>query len=222
VKFIASAIGRCVKLFSWEEIRPVHGMGPAMLAAAINERFGFNVRPTIPVPAGVNATFGDGVTAIGEAVISIQKFDTYSDGFGVDCANTDDAGAVADQMIQWAQTDLGFREFSRPPKTIFLSQVVVEFSPEFENIFKSWNKLQSFLTDTAQKRYGFDKNINVQRIQWRGDAHAIVNNTLVSDYWIERKVGEPFSSNRWHCSGPHPTADWIEMLEVIERLAIAQ
>jgi hypothetical protein len=221
VKFIASSIGRCLKLFSWEEVRPVHGMGPAMLAAAITERFGFQVRPTIPLVPDSNARFLDGVATIGEGIIAIQKFESYTDGFGVDCANTEDASLVADELIKWAQTSLGFRDFSRPPKTIFQSQVVVEFSPEFENIFKAWDKLQLLLTGPAQTRYGFDKNINVQRIQWRGDPHTIVNNTLVSDYWIERKMGEPFSSNRWHCAGPLPTDEWIALLEGIERLAIA-
>jgi hypothetical protein len=220
VNFIASSIGRCIKLFSWEEIRPVHGMGPAMLAAAITERFGFQVRPTIPLPPDTKATFADGVTTVGDTVIAIQKFESYSDGFGVDCANTDDAGLVADELIKWAQTDLGFRVFSRPPKTIFLSQVVVEFSPEFENIFKSWNKLQSLMSGPVQRRYGFDQSVSVQRLQWRGDPHAIVNNALVSDFWIERKAGEPFSSNRWHCSGALPTEEWVELLGVLERLAV--
>src|ERR1700754_4863116 len=192
-----------------------------MLAAALTEKFGFQVKPALPLPPDANAKFGDGFAAIGDAVLAIQKFESYRDGFGVDCANTEDAGLVADEIIKWAQIDLGFRDFIRPPKTIFLSQVLVELSPDFEKIFGPWSKLQSLLSGTSQKRYGFDAAINVQRLQWRSDSHTVVNNLLVSDYWIERKAGEPFTSNRWHCSAPLPTDDWVALLEEIERLAVA-
>jgi hypothetical protein len=98
--------------------------------------------------------FGDGVTTINGSPIAIQKFDIYSDGFAVDCANTDDAVLVSDEIFKWAQTDLGFRDFIRAPKIVYLSQVMVEFAPEFENLFKRRAALQNLLNGAAQKRYG--------------------------------------------------------------------
>jgi hypothetical protein len=220
VKLIASTIGRCVKLFAWEEVRPLHGVNSAILAAAIAEQFNFQTRPKPPVPLDAVIKFGDGVAAINGALIAIQKFDIYSDGFAVDCTNTDDAKLVSDEIFRWAQTDLGFRDFIRAPQIVYQSQVTVEFSPEFENLFKGWKKLQELLNSSAQQRYGFSEDINVHRMQWRGDPQTLVNNVLVSDFWIERKAGEPYSSDRWHCHGVLPTAEWLALLQDIENLAI--
>jgi hypothetical protein len=221
VKLIASTNGRCVKLFSWDEVRPAHGIGSSILAAALAERFEFQIRPPIPIPPDAVARFGDGSARIDGTLIAIQKFEVYSDGFAVDCSNTDDARLVSDEIFKWAQSDLGFKEFVRPPKIVFVSQVTVEFSPEFENIFMGWKKLQALLNGSVQGRYAFKQDVNIFRLHWRGDPFTIVNNLLVSDFWIERKVGEPFSSNRWHCSGPLPTDEWVRLLEAIESLALS-
>jgi hypothetical protein len=221
VKFIGSLVGRCVKLFAWEEARPVHGVNSAILAAAIAEQFNFQVRPKPPITTDAVIKFADGSVVLDGALIAIQKFDIYSDGFAVDCSHTADAKLVSDEIFRWAQTDLGFRELVRPAKIVYLSQVTVEFAPEFEDIFKGWKRLQGLLNGSVQDRYGFNQDVNVHRVQWRGDPHTIVNNTLVSDFWIERKFGEPYSSNRWHCSGPLPTDEWLSLLEAIEGSAIS-
>jgi hypothetical protein len=86
--------------------------------------------------------------------------------------------------------------------------------------FKSWKKIQGLLHASTHQRYGFSQNIDVHRVHWRGDPHTIVNNTLISDFWIERKVGEPYSSNRWHCHGVLPTDEWASLLGAIEKLAV--
>ena len=160
------------------------------------------------------------LAVINGTLIAIQKFEIYSDGFAVDCTNTDDAKLVSDDIFRWAQTDLGYREFIRQPRLIYQSQITAEFDPQFENIFKGWRKLQNLLNASVQQRYGFNQDVNVHRLQWRGDSHTIVNNTLVSDFWIERKVAESYSSNRWHCHGVLPTNEWISLLEAIEKLAV--
>jgi hypothetical protein len=221
MKLIGSTIGRCVKLFAWEEVRPLHGISGAILAAAVAEQFNFQIRPPVPIPSDAIIKFGDGSVIVNGAMTAIQKLDLYSDGFSVDCSNTDDAKLVSDEIFKWAQTELGYRDFIRPPKIIYLSQVTVEFSPEFENIFKGWKKLQSLLNEKAHQRYGFSQNVDVHRMQWRGDPHTVVNNTLVSDFWIERKAGEAYSSNRWHCHGVLPTDEWLSLLETIEAMAVA-
>ena len=164
--------------------------------------------------------FADGSIEIDGALIPIQKFDLYSDGYAVECSQTDDAKCVSDAIFNWAKTDLAYREFVRPPKIIYQSQVIVEFAPGFENLFKTWKRIQSILNESVQNRYGFDQDVSAYRVQWRGDAQTIVNNVLVSDFWIERKLGEPYSSNRWVCTGPLPLADWLALLEVIENLAL--
>jgi hypothetical protein len=186
----------------------VHGINSALLAAALAERFNFQIRPSTPIPPDTVVKFAEGLANIDGAIIAIQKFDLYSDGFAVDCSNTDDAKLVSDEIFRWAQTDLGYRDFVRPPKVDYLSQVTIEFAPDFENIFRGWKKLQSILNECTQQRYGFNQDINVHRLQWRGDAFTVVNNTLVSVFWIERKAGKPYSANRWHCHGVLPTNEW--------------
>ncbi|MGJ4924812.1 hypothetical protein ACQR1H_31175 [Bradyrhizobium sp. HKCCYLRH2015] len=220
MRLIASVIGRCLKLFSWEEIRPVHGISPAILASAIADRFQFQIKPPLPLPPDSVAKFGDGSVVIGDILIAIQRLETYSDGFSVDCSNTDDAKLVSDEIVNWAQADLGFKPFIRPPKHVFLSQVTVEFAPEFENIFRGWKRLQALLGERAKSRYEFTQDVNLLRLQWRGDPFTLANNTLLSDFWIERKAAEPFSANRWHCSGALPTSEWVELLEAMERIAV--
>lgn len=191
-----------------------------MLAAALSERFGFQTRPTFPLVSDASAKFTDGAAVVDGTLIAIHKLESYTDGLGVDCTNTDDAKLVLDEIFKWARAELGFRDFIRPPKDIFISHITVEFSPDFKNIFKSWVKIQALLNASTQDRYGFDKNVDLYRLQWRGDPHTIVNNALVSDFWIERKAGEPHSENRWHCSGPLPTQELIDLMQTLEGLAL--
>lgn len=221
MKFIGANGGRCLKLFAWEEVRPPHGITSIILIPAIAEKFNFQVKPTPPVPMDAVIKFADGLLELDETLIPILKFDLYSDGFAVDCSQTDDAKLVSDEIVRWAQTELGYRDFIRPPQVIYQSQVIVEFAPEFENIFKAWKRMQDLLSKSVQSRYGFSQDVNAFRLQWRGDAHTIVNNTLVSDFWIERKLGEPYSANRWVCTGPLPTADWLALLEELESLILS-
>jgi hypothetical protein len=221
VKVISSTAGRCIKLFAWDEVRPVHGITPTLLARAVTEQFNFQIKPSGPAPQDMGK-FGDGSIVVDGALIAIQKFDIHSDGYAVECTNTDDAKLVSDEIFRWAKTDIGYKDFVRQPQIIYISDVTVEFDPEFENIFRGWKKLQSLLNGSAQGRYGFDQNINMYRAQWRGDAFTIVNNLLVSDFWIERRIGEPYTSNRWHCHGPLPTSEWLSLLESIEGLAISE
>jgi len=220
VKFIGPSGGRCVKLFAWEEVRPLHGITPSILVPAVAARFNFQFLPPAPVPMDAVVKFADGSIEIDGALIPIQKFDLYSDGYAVECSQTDDAKRVSDEVFNWAKTDLAYREFVRPPKIIYQSQVIVEFASGFENLFKTWKRIQSILNESVQNRYGFDQDVSAYRVQWRGDAQTIVNNVLVSDFWIERKAGEPYSSNRWLCTGPLPMIDWLALLEVIENLAL--
>jgi hypothetical protein len=219
VKLIGSTAGRCLKLFAWEEVRPPHGISTSLLVAALAEQFNFLVKPSLPVPPDSMAKFADGAIVIDGARIAIQKFDIYSDGYSVECTHTDDAKLVSDEVFKWAKTEIGFRDFVREPRVVFISDVTVEFAPEFENIFRGWKRLQPLLNGSVQGRYGFDKSINVHRVQWRGDAFTVVNNLLVSDFWIERRVGEPYTENRWHCHGPLPTDEWLSLLESIEQIA---
>ena len=124
MKLIASNVGRCVKLFSWEDVRPVHGVNTTILVAAIAERFGFQFKPPAPVAPDIVLHFGEGSVLIDKDLIAIAKLDVYSDGFAVNCANTDDALLVSDEIVRWAQSDMGYREFIRAPQIVFLSQVL--------------------------------------------------------------------------------------------------
>jgi hypothetical protein len=119
--------------------------------------------------------FADGAASIDGSLIPIQKLDVYSDGFAAECANTDDGKLISDEILRWAQSSLGFREFSRPPREIFQSQVTVEFDPGIENIFKTWKRIQGIMNARVQERYGFSQNVDVYRLEWRGPArqHAI-------------------------------------------------
>jgi hypothetical protein len=219
VKLIGNNGGRCIKLFAWEEVRPPHGITASILVPAVAERFHFQFKPASPVPPDTVVKFADGSIEIDGALIPIQKLDFYTDGFATECSQTDDAKLVSDEIVKWAQTDLGYKDFIRPPKVLFQSQVIVEFKPGFEKLFSAWKKLQGILSTAVQQRYGFSQKVDLFRLQWRADAQTVVNNILVSDFWIERKLSEPHTSNRWVCTGALPTNEWIALLETIEGLA---
>lgn len=219
MKFIGANVGRCVKLFAWEEVRPVHGVSTRHLVTAICDRFKFQVKPDFPVAADTVIKFAEGSTVIEKTLIAIQKMDLYSDGYAIDCANTDDAKLVSDEVFKWAKEELGYGDFIREPKVIFLSQIVVEFDPDIGSLFGRWEKIQSLLNQAIQVRYKVDKSVEATRMQWRCDPHLVLNANLVSDFTIERKALEPYSSNRWFCSGPLPTQDLADLLASLEGLA---
>jgi hypothetical protein len=218
MKFIGPVLGRCIYLFAWEEVRPPHGESFALLARSLVDRYHFLIPPdppkreqTAPIP------FREGFAVVDDQPIALSKLEIYSDGFAVDCLNTDDAGKVAEDLIKWCQSTLGYRDFFRPPQKVFGCQIVVEFEREIGEILKKFGKLQSALSGPIQERYGVNSLVGLQRIEWKCDPHTTVNASIFTDYVIERRAGEPYTSNRFFCSAPLPTSEAVSVFEMVEK-----
>lgn len=220
MQIIGTEAGRTSYLLAWEEIRPLAGMAPSVLVAALTERYGFRYPPEQPrswAEAQNRVTeFRGGVFEFGGRQIPMAII-AYSDAIAVECMNTDDSDAAMDDLMQWSR-EIGFRDFIRPPIKLYMSKLVVKFETELERLFKNWNELKSLMVQPAIAHYGNVEPFGAIHIEFRSDSRKIYNSFLVSNYIFERRTNEEYAENRYVCTAPLSTSEHIALLGKLENL----
>ena len=223
MKLVTTDSGRAALQFVFEEIRPLRGLALSIAVAALKDRYKFEGTPNFanrPWKDVENSPieFNEGVFRHGDSIIPILRFTLYTDAIAVDCRTTDDAELVLNDIVQWARETLGFREFQKPPTRIFASAIVVEFGKPLEGLLSRWGEFQEIFWAPIRKLYEIDEPIGMFRLAVGCDPIRVSKASIMSDVHIERRTKEPFSSNRYFCTGPLRTREMIAALEALEAL----
>jgi len=129
---------------------------------------------------------------------------------------TDHGEAFLENLSNLLKEALGFRFDDSPKEYRYVSNVVVEFEEGFSDglgvvskIGRIVGKSIKLWHESGLKRVAFgippDRNLSSQI--------EIIENT---DFSIERRAGEPLTSNRYYCSAPMKSADHVRLLREIE------
>jgi hypothetical protein len=216
MKIIATDTGRVVQLVVMEEIRPPSGIYMPALYQAVSDRYGFVARPQdLNAAITSGAKFNHGRLITPNKTIMISEIGIYNDGVIIDSLNTNDAEIILEDFISWTKNLLGLRdEITKIPRT-YSSLVTVEFDRPIETALRGTEILTGSLNTALKNAYGWDLETNILRFGINADPRSVppLRNT---HFFLERRIGRPYSENRYQSGAPLRTEEHLELLQTIE------
>src|SRR6516225_397606 len=221
MNLISTEHGQSLQLFVAEEIRPPSGLYLPDLIRKISERYAFAIGPSnYETVMKEGAKYKDGFFVIEGRTIAIKDLGFFVDGALVVAWNTDDAEAILNDLIGWVVQNFGVREPRTKLPRKYVSSVVVEFDGELGGALTAFEELQERFGSAIKERYGVTPEINASRIALSADPTKLPPQTTF-EFIIERRVGRPFSQNRYFSTATLPTAAHLDLLRAFERRLLA-
>jgi hypothetical protein len=222
MNLISTEHGQSLQLYLAEEVRPSSGLYLPDLIRRISERYAFAVGPpNYETVMKEGAKFKEGRFVLEGRTIAIKDLGFFVDGVLAVAWNTDDSEAILNDLIIWAAQNFGIREPRTKLPRRFVSSVVVEFDAELARALTAFDELREGFASAIKESYGMEPEINASRIALSADPTKLPPQTTF-EFNIERRVGRPFSENRYFSSATLPTASHLDLLGAFERRLLAK
>lgn len=224
MKEIAYDLGRVVLVMQPDEILPFRSFYAPEAFAAIAKRYSFQSTPDLSVPLeriqkdGLRFRVGRVPSRDGKESATVTDFIVFSDGFVVDSSNTDEAEIFLADLMKWGKEALGLRDFQRPPRQVYLSQVTVEFESSANKIIHKFDDIATLFTSLLMKTYRMNALVEVQGVRFDYDRLAASTLYNLVQFVIERKVGHKYEDGCFWCQAPLRTTDHLHALRTLEKL----
>jgi hypothetical protein len=220
MRIIAYDNSRVSLLFPLEEVSPLGGAsGPAILDAITNN-YSFVKSPDLSLPrAELEKTgykFEIGKLSKDNNDINIGELAIFSDGIVVSALTTDDGEVFIDDLVAYIKAEHNFRDFDTKPARRFISQIVVEFDKPLSSLIESYNTLVNAISSKIDRAFETKLPLGLAKLEFQFDKLSEQSSLLVPNFIIERRVGIPFSKERYYCSAPLRTRDHLETLAQVE------
>jgi hypothetical protein len=224
MRLIHSMRGVVALIVPAEEVEPEGGVVIEDLIKIIADDYHFAVRPqiqnigmTFPQPFGFQA----GWLEVDNSKVPIFQLFVFQNGGMVSAATTEIADEVLDDYMARADSKLGFRfKAAKTARRTYLSNIVVEFEDGIERLIEPLMSIGSLLDReiprqggpfrTKRMAFGFGP---VATLPMLSSLEAVEN----SDFLIERREGEPITSNRYFCAAPTTTENHIRILGLLAK-----
>jgi hypothetical protein len=216
MKLIATEHGQVLHRFIAEEVRPPSGLYLPDILRGIAERYAFVTLPNLPDALKEGAKFNQGRFITGARTIEIKTLGLFSDGVLVVTLNTDDAIIVLEDIMSWIKEHFGFRQALTPQPRQFASSIVVEFEGSIDRALEALQELKNAFSAMLRASYGWSLEIEASRIALACDPTKLPPQRT-AELTIERRVGLPFSQNRYFSAAPLSTGVHLELLDGFER-----
>ena len=215
MKVIVNDAGRAHQTLVADEVRPFGGYYLAELIRLISDRYGFSQTPSVENTKTMGAVFKDGRLVYGTRKINIQEIGFLRDGLYATAQDTTTADFVVDDLITWAEQAIGLRRSITNIPRKYDNAVVVEFEADIEERLGVFNEMIRSFNEVLSSMHNKPISTSFYRIDFAFEPTE-VNLAINTRFTIERRLGSPFSSNRYHCIAPIKTEIHIEMLEKFE------
>jgi hypothetical protein len=206
--------GMVTGVYNRDEINPDRGTYLPETIEVIRERYGFVQVPSLP-DYGDNLRFQRGRLVRESGNVNIFELVLYDDGLSALTKNTDLSLEVISDVANYGASRLGWRLPDKGPSLIFLNSAIVEFDVRVSVALKVYDELKPVLDRAMSETYKQDAST-----QFLGFGFAIDPQTSgpisKKDFSIVRRIGYPYSGNRFYCSAPLPTALHHKCLQALE------
>ncbi len=216
MKVISNEAGRAYQKLVADEVHPPGGYYLTDAIRAISERYGFTETPSIEDTKTTGAIFRGGRLVSGTKKINIQEIGFFSDGVYATIQDTMTADFVLDDLLTWAEQAFGLRPSITKIPRKYMNAAVVEFEASIEGCLNIFNKLISSYNEMLASLYKETVSASLYQIGFAFDSFE-ANLPVNTNFTIERRIGLPFSSNRYFSIAPLKTEMHIELLEKFER-----
>lgn len=243
MKVISSHSANVVLRLPLDDIKPTVPYSPQTIIKAIAAKYGFSggaptVPPSIPTPGagtpvlpvaamGISMQpllFLNGSAILDERTIGIAQLYLSIDlsQIIVTTDTTENGDLVADDILSILEADYKFREAKQRTLRTYGSSVIVEFERGLEDYISALTKIQELITPVCNQALQIDQPMKIERLTFGHDATLLPSSKVSGNFLIERRVGHPFSENRYFCGAPIRTTEHIRLLEEIERAIAAR
>lgn len=222
MKVISSHSGTVALAVSADDVTPHAGVMSRDLISFISSTYNFAVTPMIPegVPpfAIQTFTFQSGALSDGNNQIPIFQLNIVPNGDIIFARDTDAADKVMNDFTARLVSTFGYRFEGAQARRIYQSALVVEFEDGIESFIEALAKIEGILNSKMSRA---DAPFKIKKLGFGyGDPTATIVPTVEgienSDFLLERRANEPYSKNRYFCTAPTRTEEFIKILETIE------
>ena len=224
MKIVTFDSARVTWLFPLEEFAPSSGANPPAILAEIAERYGFKKIPQITTREDMaknGLPFGVGQFDVDNTTVMISDFAIYNDGLAAAAERTEWAEAFLNDAYNWVIEHFGFRDPVSVRK-LYGSNIVVDFERPISKLISGYERIIEILTARTVTIMHAAKPMQLSRLDFEVDKNEIADGQVVQPkFLLERRAGVPFSQQRFYSSAPMHTANHIEVLTEIEKLAAA-
>ena len=223
MKLIASIQGTVAVRVSSDEVTTERGVLLRDMVQFVGDCYNFSVRPNIapgtPPQAFPTLIFQQGKLIKDDGEYPIYQLTLFGDGGAVTSRSTEISDTILDDCLGKLDEGLGFRFAKNAQTRLYLSNVAVEFGAGLEEYIQALHMIEDILNNEIP-RDGVP--FETKRLAFGyGDATQPAFQSLDEfknvDFLIERRVGEPYSKNRFFSSAPLRTTDHVRVLEKIEK-----
>jgi hypothetical protein len=223
MKLIAAIQGVAAVRVSLDEVLPPSNPPQLNIVAGVQSFFNFSTSPPREVITGgvpLVFQFGRVIDPETKTEIGINQLAMLPDGDIVVSSRTEFAEKGLDALVKYLNQAFGYRMEGPSAKRSFQSTVVVEFERSFTEIIPSLVALQGVLAQKQQAPF------EMLRLSFANATGGMPNPQTANpldgiertDFTIERRVGSPFSANRFFCTAPMRTREHLDCLEALEQL----
>lgn len=183
---------------------------------ALVERYNFKKSPQKPEEIDLQKgpiVLADGKWENG----SISKIEIYGGGFAVDTrSSTEDSEKLLDECLNWASEKFGIQYYRNMLKRKgFVSQLIFHSdAPIFSSLSSSLSKLGENVTQAIEKSYG--EKIDYQPSSFSIHFDQTTRQLSPAPFTLMRRLGIPFSENKYFSEAPLPTNIHEELLHAFE------
>jgi hypothetical protein len=221
MKIVTIDGGRVLDLVPLEELRPEGGVHLPDYLSAIAARYSFASVPTDLADAiKSGAKFAIGKFKLDGEPISIKEMGLYSDGIICEAYGTTFADIILDDLFQWTRDEFKLKERTTPIHRTYTSGIVCTFDKSVESGLGKLAAISELLSKAYFDSYGWKYRFDLQRLAFNVDPKDIPH-LRSTNFILERRVGTPYSENRYFSIAPLRTEDHIALLETIERELLA-
>jgi hypothetical protein len=191
----------------------------------VRTTYQFGVFPVIQPGFNTNNPLGfaAGRFVHNDQVFAVTQLMMLTHGDIVVTTSTDASELVMDDLMRLLDEQCGYRLWKANSKRSYLSSIVVEFDAAISAYIDKIARMEGVINDVLQldgdKRWF--KSLTFGKIVMAEESVVTDQISLIenADFTIERRVGQPLSSNRFFCVAPMRTSDHIRALEQIEAIA---
>jgi hypothetical protein len=223
LKLITSIFGSAIVRATPDEVIPEAGIVPQDVFKFIGDAYSFANRPalapTTPLQINQIFTFQQGKLAVENSVYPIQQLSIFLNGDAVSAQNTDAADTVLTDFMRRLNEKFQYRYEPQSLRRSYVSGLVVQFDRGLEEYIAAFQKIGEILDrEIPRPNFPFKPKI---LIFGNGDPSTVsAPNSLEDlaklDFVLQRRLGEPYTENRYYSSAPLRTVDHLKMLQSIE------
>lgn len=216
MKVISNEFGRIIVIYNRDEVMPEGGYYLPDIIELFTERYKF-VKSPIPgnENGGLDIKFETGQIKSNGREINIKEMIIYDDGLTIVTSNTDSAKDVLEDVMEWLGPKIGLREPLSGPLTGLENHVVVDFDNPITKILDPFKILKSSFEGAMTIQYKQPVECYFTSFGIGADPSDPVK-APKAQFSISRRVGAPYTENRFYCVAPLSTSDHHNLLQVLD------